>query len=169
MERNDILLRPIDPSDAPVLATLANNIAIWRNVRDRFPHPYTLEHALQFIEYLRQPGGEKALGIEYHGELAGVCGIIPGADIYAKSAEIGYWIGEPYWGRGIATEAVRQLCLIGFQEMGFIRLFAGVMDYNPASMAVLEKNGFELEGIFKNAIFKEGRVANEHRYAKCTV
>jgi RimJ/RimL family protein N-acetyltransferase len=83
-----------------------------------------------------------------------------------KIAEIGYWIGEPYWGKGIAGRAVALITANGFGELNLVRIYAGVFDFNIASMKVLEKNGFQKEGIFRHAVIKNGRICDEHRYYK---
>ena len=93
-------------------------------------------------------------------------GLIVQKDVYRKSAEIGYWIGEPFWGMGIATKAVEPITEYGFMELELNRIYTGVFEYNTASMKVLEKNGFEKEGIFKDAIFKNSKVYDEHRFFK---
>ena len=87
-------------------------------------------------------------------------------DVYQKSAEIGYWIGEPFWGKGIATKAVELITKYGFDELNLNRIYTGVFEYNIVSMKVLEKNGFQKEGIFKNAVLKNDKVYDEHRFYK---
>ncbi len=109
---------------------------------------------------------KQTFAIEYSGQLCGGVGLIIQEDVYRKSAEIGYWVGEPYWGKGIASEAVTQLTEYGFNELNLLRIYAGVFDFNVGSMKVLEKNGFVKEGVFKNAVIKNGRICDEHRYCK---
>ncbi|RIV27027.1 N-acetyltransferase [Fibrisoma montanum] len=166
MAMNDeIRLQPLDRSVAPQMAELANNIRVWQQLRDVFPHPYSLDDATAFIEgaLARQFG--LVLGIWYGPEFAGTVGLVPQPDVYRRTAEIGYWLGEPYWGRGIATEAVRQIVAVGFSEQPeLVRIQAGIFSSNPASMRVLAKNGFQPEGISPNAIFKNGVLLDEHRY-----
>ena len=87
-------------------------------------------------------------------------------DVYRESAEIGYWLGAPYWGKGIATKAVALVTHYGFETLRLNRIFTGVFSFNKASMRVLEKNGFTKEGIFKRAVVKNGITYDEHRYAK---
>ena len=87
-------------------------------------------------------------------------------DVYRLSAEIGYWIGEPYWGLGIATRAVELLTQYGFNQLGLVRIYSGVFDFNVPSRKVLEKAGFKLEGIFEKSIIKNGEIRDEYRYAK---
>lgn len=160
-----LLLRPLRPEDAPALAALANNKKIWDRVRDYFPYPYTESDAREFIASARESDPPLSLAMEVAGEFCGVIGLMPQTDVNRKTAEIGYWLGEPYWGLGLATEAVRQMCAYGF-GLGFARLQAAVFDFNKASMRVLEKNGFRREGIFRRAVFKNGQFFDEHWYAR---
>jgi len=161
-----ITLKRLETTDRKVLAQLANNKKIWDQVRDLLPHPYTLKDADFFIELTQKEDPEQTFGILKNGELCGVVGLVMQNDVYRKTAEIGYWIGEEFWGQGIATKAVALITDYGFQELDLIRLYAGIFDYNKASMQVLEKNGFVMEGISRNAIIKNNRVCDEHRYAK---
>lgn len=92
--------------------------------------------------------------------------IIEQSDIYRHSAELGYWLGEPYWGKGIVTEAVKMISSYGFNELKIERIFAGVFDFNKASINVLQKNGYQLEGISKNGVIKNNIIRDEHRFYK---
>jgi ribosomal-protein-alanine N-acetyltransferase len=159
-----ISLRPLRATDRKAFALLANNINIWNNVRNRMPHPYSEEDADEFILMAQTPGGPTIRAITLEGELAGVIGLHPAHDVYEGTAELGYWIGEPYWGRGLASAAVKEMIQIGFQELKLRRIFASVYDYNTASMRVLEKNGFENEGVAKAAVLKNGKVFDEVKY-----
>ena len=154
-------------SDTETLSRLANNKKIWDSVRDHFPHPYTLEDAKEFIERKSDeiPAHTFAI-VNKEDELCGVISLIPQEDVYRISAEIGYWIGEPYWGQGIATHAIALMTRYGFQELHLERIFAAVFDFNEASMRSLEKNGFQKEGVFRNAVIKNGQIRDEHRYAR---
>lgn len=166
MKNTEVTLRKLKLSDKSQLAELANNKKIWDNVRDYFPHPYSEKNAEEFIQLRSKNDTEEIFAIESNGELCGMVGLIPQKDVYRKSAEIGYWIGEPYWGQGIATRAVGLILSYGFEDQKLIRLYAGVFEYNVASMKVLEKNGFRKEGISKKAIYKNGKIWDEHRYYK---
>jgi [ribosomal protein S5]-alanine N-acetyltransferase len=165
-ENPKVRLRRLSHDDATVLARLADNRKIFDNLRDVFPSPYTEKDAEEFICYCMKEDPPLTFAIEYQGALAGVNGLILQKDIYRKTAEIGYWIGEPYWGSGIATSALNQLVDYAFGNLDLVRLHTGVFDYNKASRRVLEKCGFILEGIFKNSVFKNGKVYDEYRYAK---
>ena len=166
MVSGNVSLRYLGTGDADVLAKLANDQQIWDNVRDCFPRPYSLQNALEFIATTSSEVPRVTFGIFFSDELAGVLGLIMQSDIYKLSAEIGYWIGQPYTGRGIATSAVELGTNYGFRDLGLRRIFAGVFEKNVGSMKVLEKNGYAKEAIFKNAILKNGEVLDEYRYAR---
>ena len=168
MNSPEIKIRPLELSDKPVLAILANNKNVSDNLRDFFPNPYGETDAESFINFTKNESPQQSFGMEYEGELCGVIGLIIQKDVYRKSAEIGYWIGEAYWKKGIATKAVELITKYGFEELKLIRIYAGVFEFNTGSMRVLEKNGFQKEGIFKNSIFKHEKVWDEHRYFKLT-
>lgn len=160
-----IKLRRFTLKDADRMVELGNNPHISKNLRDGFPSPMTYKDARKFLKARVKEEMATVFAIEYDGEYVGNVGVHPQEDVYRRSAEIGYFIGEPYWGKGIATEAIRQAVEYGFTKMGMIRIYAGVYEYNIPSMVVLEKNGFGKEGIFRKAIIKNGRVMDEHRYA----
>ena len=163
----EIFIRRLHSSDADHLARQANNKRVWDNLRDLMPHPYSLEDALEFIALTEREQPAQTFGIiSQDGELCGVIGLVKQQDVYRRTAEIGYWIGEAFWGRGIATKAVELISKYGFEELQLERIFTGVFEYNKASMRVLEKNGFIKEGIFRNSVIKNGHIYDEHRYAK---
>ncbi|MGA7409452.1 MAG: GNAT family protein [Bryobacteraceae bacterium] len=144
-------------SDRSALIKHANNIKIWRNVRDIFPHPYTPAAADTFLSTVtEQSGPESIYAIEVGGEAVGGIGIHPRVNEERHTAEIGYWLGEPFWGRGIATAAVCSLSQRALKELDLYRLFANVFASNPASMRVLEKAGFQREGVLRRAVVKDG-------------
>ncbi len=161
---NMIKLRQLEIDDKTKLAELADNIKIWQNLRDYFPHPYKISDAEFFINLTKDEDPKQNFGIEYQGELCGVIGIILQKDVYRKSAEIGYWLGEQFWGKGIVSKAVGLIVTYGFKDLQLERIYSAVFENNIASMKVLEKNGFQKEGIFKKAVFKEGKLMDEHRY-----
>lgn len=162
----NVNIRPLKEEDAEKMAPLANNIKIAENLRDGFPHPYTHEDAITFIEKFKEQKQTFIFAIEYNGKYVGNIGLVPETDVYRKSAELGYFIGEPYWNKGIATKAINLICDFGFQNLEIVRIHCGVFEYNLASQRVLEKCGFQKEGIFRNAIFKRGKVWDEVRFAK---
>jgi [ribosomal protein S5]-alanine N-acetyltransferase len=162
----DIALRRLTVDDATVIAPLINNRKVWDNLRDMIPHPYSEADGAFFISLTEKENPPLTFGIVCEGELCGVIGLVPQQDIYRFNAEIGYWLGEPYWGKGIATEAVRLMTDYGFRQLGFARIHTGVMAHNLASMSVLEKNDYQLEGIFRKAILKNGVFVDEYRYGR---
>lgn len=162
----DIMLRPWETGDEQSLVDHANNPKIWENVRDRFPHPYTLKDAALWI---RIAGADKSmlnLAIEYEGEAAGAVGVVFKNDVHRHSAEIGYWLGEKYWGKGITTRAVRALTDYVFQHYHIYRIYAGIFEYNHASARVLEKAGYDLEARLKKNVTKNGKTVDELIFAK---
>ena len=166
LSTDQVKLRGFNDNDRLKLAELCNNIRIWNNVRDFLPSPYTEQNALEFIHICQQEDPANTFAIEYRGALAGCIGLVQQSDVYRLSAEIGYWIGEPFWGLGIATSAVKLLTEYGFNQLGLVRIYSGVFDFNKASQRVLEKSGFKMEGIFEKAVIKNGQICDEYRYAK---
>lgn len=165
IQLKNCLLRSWQVGDEEALALHANNYKIWRNVRDRFPHPYTLEDAERWIAHARDEQPQTNFAIEFAGAAVGGVGLIFHDDIYHRSAEIGYWLGETYWGRGLATEAVRGLTVWAFETYDLARIYAGVLEWNPASARVLEKAGFRFEARLRQSVTKEGLTMDELLYA----
>ncbi|MEM1262159.1 MAG: GNAT family protein [Pseudomonadota bacterium] len=160
------LLRALQPSDAEVLATLANDRDIWLNLRDAFPHPYCEDDAEAFINHVATLPMEAAVGIEASGDgLAGVIGATRGTDIEACGAEVGYWLGRAFWGRGLASAALQAFRDWLFDETDLMRLYAVPFADNAASCRVLEKSGFVLEGRLRSSARKAGRLNDQLVYA----
>jgi RimJ/RimL family protein N-acetyltransferase len=151
--------------DQASLVRHANNRKIWQNVRDAFPHPYTPMDAEDWIRKASSDDPITSFAIEVDHLAVGGIGLVLQADIFRRSAEIGYWLGEDYWGLGIVTEAVKAFTDWGFANFDLSRIYAGVFEWNPASARVLEKAGFEFEGRMKKAVIKEGRTGDELIYA----
>ncbi len=164
--KNKVKLRKLNIADKTILAKLLNNKNIWDNLRNRIPYPYEEKDAEMFIRLIEKDKFQRIFAIEFSKKFCGVIGLMLMQDVYEKSAELGYWIGEPFWGKGIATESVRLITDYGFNKLNLLRIYAGVFEYNIASMKVLEKNGFLKEGVFKKAVFKNGEICDEHRYYK---
>jgi RimJ/RimL family protein N-acetyltransferase len=160
-----VKLRPLQMEDAARLAELANNIKIAENLRDGFPHPYTLTDAENFINMCLKQNPTQVFAVEFNGEYAGNIGLHPETDVYRKSAEIGYFLGQSFWGKGIMTRALKQMVQYGFETFDIVRIHTGVFEYNKASQRVLEKCGFKKEAVFEKAVFKNNRLWNEVRYA----
>ena len=125
MKSSNVSLRKLNFSDKTQLVRLANNKKIWENIRDRFPHPYTEKDAEAFIEMQDKNDIEKVFAIQFDGKLCGLIGLIFQKYVYRKSAEIGYWLGESFWGQGIATKAVELIVQHAFKDLKIIRVFAG--------------------------------------------
>lgn len=161
------LLRPWRLEDAESLVRYANNIKIWRNVTDRFPFPYEYEHAKWFInKCLNEGEPPRTFAIVVEGKPVGCVSCQLQDDVYSRTGRIGYWVAEPFWGRGIATEALSLLTDYIFDRFDFNRLEASVYAYNPASARVLEKAGYTFEARHRARIFKDNQVTDELVYAK---
>lgn len=139
-------------SDCDSLAENANNEKIWNNVMDHFPHPYTKQDAFDYISMVHaMPVPPMRFAIEVDGKAVGSIGFGSEGDIERVTAEIGYWLGEPYWGRGIMPRVVAAVTRYAFETFGYQKLYALVFDYNPGSMRVLEKAGYQLEAVLHKA------------------
>jgi [ribosomal protein S5]-alanine N-acetyltransferase len=152
---NDCRIREWRPADAAALVKLADNYKVWVNLDDRFPRPYTLSDAREWIGKCRR-GAEQGYAIVSGGEVVGGIGLDDMADIHRRTVEIGYWLGEPFWGKGIATGAVKALTRWAFRRLDIVRIQARVFESNRASARVLEKAGFELEGCLRRHVTKNG-------------
>lgn len=157
-------LRPWLDSDAESLAKHANNRKIWRNMLDAFPHPYTQADALTWIGGHLPEDPPMSFAIASDKEAIGAIGLHIGKDVGRRSAMVGYWLGEPYWGKGIATRAVSALMEYAFKSFDLVRLEAVVYEWNPASMRVLEKAGFSLESRMRKSVAKDGQTIDAFRY-----
>ena len=152
-------------SDKGALLRFANNRNVWRNLTHRFPHPYTEADAEWWFSFLESMAEPTHWAIEVDGYAAGGIGVRLGEGTYIKSAEFGYWLGEPYWGRGIMTEAVRLVVPYVMSRFDLIRLESPVFEWNPASMRVLEQCGFVREGVSRASGLKDGQVIDRVIYA----
>jgi RimJ/RimL family protein N-acetyltransferase len=153
------------PADARRLSALANDRRIWRNLRDRFPHPYALNDAESFIAQSLAQQPERNFCISVNQIPAGSIGITLGDDIYRKSAELGYWLGVDFWGQGIVSDAVQGFTQWAFEAYDLLRIHAAVFEWNPASARVLEKAGYVPEGRRLKAAVKDGESVDEMVYA----
>ncbi len=158
-------VRPWRKSDVGALVRYGDNIKIWRNLRDRFPNPYTREAARDWIDYSRACRPETDFAIDVRDEAVGGVGMKIGLDVERFSAEIGYWVGEPFWGKGLATAALSAVVDYAFRELGMIRVFALPFATNLASARVLEKAGFAREAVLRSSAVKEGAVLDQWLYA----
>jgi len=165
IETERFLLRPWQTGDEAALVKHANNKKIWLNLRDSFPHPYTPEDARTWVQIANDDPNILNLAIVFNGEVVGGMGLALKDDIYYRSAEIGYWLGEAFWNKGIATEATKALMRFAFQHYDICRVYAGVFAYNKASMRVLEKAGFTQGAILKKAVTKNKQTVDEYIFA----
>ena len=154
------------PGDADAIVSHANNINVARHLRDRFPHPYTRAHAVAFLRHVTSAERQTNLAIEVDGQPAGGIGFVCGSDVERFSAEIGYWLGEQYWGRGIVTEALTLVTAHAFRAFNILRLFALPFADNAASVRVLEKAGYVCEGTLKSSSVKYGMPRDQVIYAR---
>jgi RimJ/RimL family protein N-acetyltransferase len=159
-------LRPWRADEREPLARHANNRRIWRNLWDGFPSPYTLADAAHWLQgNAGVPPTKGAYAISVEGEAVGTVALHARTDVERLSAEIGYWLAEPLWGRGIATSAVRAVTQAAFDTLPLVCIFAPVFSWNRASMRVLEKAGYGREGVLRRGIVKDGVVLDRVLYA----
>ncbi|MBI5472352.1 MAG: GNAT family N-acetyltransferase [Ignavibacteriae bacterium] len=158
-------VRSLDSGDVNSIAQYADNFNVWINLRDLFPHPYSTQDAKNWLKVVRQQDPEQTWGIASASEVIGGIGIHVQQDVHRYSAELGYWLGEPFWGKGIATAAVNAVVRHVFTKFDVTRIFAGVFAYNAASARVLEKAGFTREGVMRQAVVKNGKTVDQFLYA----
>ena len=157
-------LRPWRAGDLDSLVRHASSRNVWLGLRDRFPHPYTRDAGRAWLEATVAERPPTTLAIEIAGEAAGGIGVVPGGDVNSHTGEIGYWLGEGHWGRGVMTEAVRGFVPWAASTFGLRRFYAEIFATNPASMRVLEKCGFRREGVLRRHAFKDGQYLDEIVY-----
>ncbi len=155
-------IRPFRHGDEESLAENANDRSVWRNLRDRFPHPYDVGDAAWWIAN----AGATHFAIDVDGKAVGGIGFDRDDDVFRRSAEVGYWLGAAHRGKGIATAALSALGEHVFATTDIVRLYAGVFAWNPASARVLEKAGYVLEGRLRSAVWKDGELVDELLYAR---
>jgi [ribosomal protein S5]-alanine N-acetyltransferase len=168
LQLGDYQIRSLQQDDRDTIVKYANNKKISANLRDGFPFPYTIADATSWLDEVLHQKPETHFAIATLHELIGGIGLSIQSDVSHRSAELGYWIGEPYWGKGIATAAVRSLTAWGFRRLDLLRIYANVFESNPASARVLEKAGFILEGRMRKHVTKEERVMDMLLYAAVT-
>ena len=162
---SNCLLRPLELGDATSLARHANDREVWQNLRDRFPHPYSEADAIAYIEHLATRPIPTSFGIDVEGGAIGSISLMVGEDIARQTAEVGYWIGREFWGRGIMSDAVRAMTKYAFEELGLVRVFAVPFVTSTQSSRVLEKAGYVKEGLMRRSAVKEGRILDQWLYA----
>jgi len=158
-------IRSYERNDKNALVKYANNNKISKNLRDSFPNPYAEEDAQAWITAAINQNPEINFVIANSDELIGGIGLMLQPDVYRFSAEIGYWIAEPFWGKGIASLTLVALSKYAFEHFDLNRIFAGVFQGNRASMRVLEKSGFKLEGRLRNAVYKDNHFKDQLMYS----
>lgn len=159
-------LRELLPSDLDRLVSLANDENVSRYLVYTFPYPYTKADADWWFNTGSKQHGATTRVIEYQGEFSGLVGITPQSGWRDHLGEIGYWVGKEYWGKGIATSALQQMTDFGFSSLQLKKLYASVLAPNVASMRVLAKCAYELEGVLKSEVQKNGRYFDMHHFAR---
>ena len=162
----DCTIRPWRLDDAKELALIANNKKIQNNLRDGLPYPYTEEDAESYIGELLSSDKNTtfAFAITINDKVVGSIGVFRKDNVHFRTAEMGYYIAEEYWGKGIMTEAIKQICQHVFQKSDIIRIYAEPFAYNIASCRALEKAGFQYEGTLRNNAVKNGKVIDMKMY-----
>lgn len=166
LQSRECVVRSYRAADAPSLAKHGNNRRIWENLRDRFPHPFTEANATEYIERLSGSNNDVSFAIEVDGQAAGGISLRPGTDIERIGAELGYWLGEMFWNRGVATSAIRLVTDYAFNKKRLERVFAVPFTTNVASCRALEKAGYEREGTMRRSAIKDGRIVDQYLYAR---
>lgn len=159
-------IRPWHRDDRENLIRHGNNRRVWRNLTDMFPHPYTVADAEAWFGFVESQQPLLNFAIEVGGQAAGGIGLMPRTGVFRRTAEFGYWLGEGFWGQGIASEAAMAVAGHGLDALDFARLEAGVFAWNPASMRVLEKAGFVKEGVLRRSVLKDGELIDRVLYAR---
>jgi RimJ/RimL family protein N-acetyltransferase len=165
----DFVIRDWQMGDAPSITKYANNRKIWINLRDAFPHPYRLEHAEEFISRVLDSNSTTVFAISNEKEAIGSIGLMRGVDVHRYTAELGYWLGEPFWGKGIMTHAVKSITAYAIHDLKLKRVFAEPFAGNSASARVLEKAGFQCEGLMRSNVYKDGKVLDQFLYSFASV
>lgn len=165
LKGNGFIIRGWKKGDEVSLQKHADNPNVSRFLLDRFPRPYTMEDAILWVDNLIQQNPYVNFAITIHDEVIGGIGLELREDVYRKTAILGYWLSEELWDKGIITEAVKLVTQYAFENLDIIRIQAGVLSKNPASMRVLEKAGYTKEGVLRNAAIKHSEIMDEHIYA----
>ncbi|MBU1938070.1 GNAT family N-acetyltransferase [bacterium] len=158
-------VRSYRKSDADSLPFHANNRKVWMNLRDGFPHPYTRDDAEAFIKIALEKRPETHFAIAVNDHAVGGIGFSLHTDVERISAEIGYWLGETFWNRGITTEALQAVTRYAVKEHKLTRVYADPYEWNRASFRVLEKAGYILEGRMRRSVIKDGKIIDQLLYA----
>jgi len=160
----DFQIRKFQQTDVSSLVKYANNYNVARFLRDAFPHPYTQEDAVRWINFVTIDSFNLAFAIADEKELIGGIGATPNQDVNRFTSEIGYWLAEPFWNKGIITKAVKTFCSYLFTNYDFNHLTASIYEGNDASIRVVQKVGFVLEGVMRKNVFKDNRFLDQYIY-----
>lgn len=160
-------IRKWELSDAADLAAALSNKKVQDNLRDGLPYPYTEQDGADYISAMLSADEKEtfAFAITVNGRVVGSIGVFRQGNIHRRTAELGYYIAEEYWGKGIMTEAVRQICEFVFDTSDMIRIYAEPFAYNKASCRVLEKAGFQYEGTLRSNAVKNGKIVDMKMYS----
>ena len=163
---DEIVLRPWSDDDASQLAVIANNKKISDNLRDGFPFPYSLQDAKSWLQIV-VPSNFPPLyfAITLNDKLVGSIGLVSKNDIYRKNIEVGYFVAEEYWGRGIATKTIKAVTSYAFKDFDIIRVYAEPFSDNTGSRRALEKAGFTHEATFRRNVIKNGIIKDSSIYS----
>jgi RimJ/RimL family protein N-acetyltransferase len=165
IDLHNCLLRPWRAGDEASLIVHANSRDVWLNLRDQFPHPYTQADAEAWVKFASNQAQPTSLAIEVHSEAVGGVSLKLHDDVERVSAEIGYWLGQRFWNRGIMTAAVRAVTKYGFEQFSLTRVYALPYVTNVASHRVLEKAGYAREGLLRRSAIKDGVVLDQVLFA----
>jgi RimJ/RimL family protein N-acetyltransferase len=158
-------LRSWQGRDRDAIVRHANNRNVSINLRDRFPYPYTMKDARIWLDMVVGLKPETSFAIAVGDEVVGGIGFTLQPDVGHRSAEIGYWLGEDFWGRGIGTDAVKAATEYAFASFDICRIFAHVFEWNGSSVRVLEKSGYTFEGRLRKSVTKDGKTIDQLMYA----
>lgn len=159
------VLRPWAPADKASLVEHANNRNVWRNLADVFPHPYTDADAEAWFQIATRPGRSIHLAIELDGAAVGSISARTGEGIFVRTGHFGYWLGEQHWGKGVMTAAGLAFLQYLKADARFARLESPVFEWNPSSMRVLEKLGFERVAVLRKSVTKDGQLIDSVLYS----
>lgn len=161
-----VKLRPWTPEDIDSLTKYANNNKIADNLRDGFPQPYTKEAGEEFLRTANDdPKNQLLFAIDIDGEAVGSISVFRLKDVYRKTAEVGYWLGVPFWNRGIMTGAIKCMTKYSFEELEIYRLFAQPYARNIGSCHILESCGYSCEGVLRSNVYKNGLICDSCMYS----
>jgi RimJ/RimL family protein N-acetyltransferase len=164
LQFGNYFIRDLSQNDVDSLVKYANNYSISRFLRNTFPYPYTKDDADRWINFVKNDKYNLSFAIADKDELIGGIGAMSNQDVNRFTVEIGYWLAEPFWNKGITTTAVKTFCKYLFDNYNFNHLTASIFEGNDASMKVVKKVGFVLEGVLRKDVFKENKFLDQYIY-----